>query len=121
MKRVKAESLAEELAQRFHEHHELMEEVKRVLSLARAGGAVSFEEPLELLRLNRGSILSDLGLYEGDKSDDLFALVGYYFEVASVNERELLMELSEFVDVSRDLQELEVVRQRAWEVLERLQ
>ncbi|MEN2998980.1 MAG: hypothetical protein ABDH61_00115 [Acidilobaceae archaeon] len=116
-----AERLVEELAHRLYEQQELLEEARRAISLARAGGKVSFDDTVRLLRMNRERIMNSLGFFDLKQgSEDLFALVGYYLEVASRNEKEVLIELSQFVNVNEDLEVLDRTRQMAKEILERL-
>ena len=65
--------------------------------------------------------MNNLGFLDAKEgSEDLLALVGYYFEVASLNEREVLIELSQYVNVNEDLEALNRTRQMAKEILNRL-
>jgi len=118
--------LIEKLAATLHEHIGLVEEAKRGTALARATMGRERGEILETLyklRLSRAKLseelraLSTLDMLSGGELEDLIALLGYYVEVAYVNELAVLLEVREFVDVEADVEALEELRREASVIL----
>lgn len=119
------------LAQALHEHLDLLEEAARGIAILRASGNID-QEPLktalERLKANRNKISEqvkaigemDVTGREEDVIEDLIALLGYYVEIAYINERRLLLEVKDTLDTREDLESLEKLKGSAELVLRSL-
>jgi len=121
--------LIEKLAATLHEHIGLVEEAKRGTALVRATMGREKREILETLyklRLSRAKLseelraLSTLDMLSESELEDLIALLGYYVEIAYVNELAVLLEVREFVNVDADVEALEELRREASVILSNL-
>ena len=121
--------LIEKLAMVLHEHLSIIEEAKRGIAVARATMGRDKSVILEVmskLRMSRAKLLenlrafNELGTLSIGESEDLIALLGYYIEVAYVNEARILAEARDFVEVSDDVMSLEVLRAQARSILSSL-
>ncbi|MDM7275739.1 MAG: hypothetical protein P3X22_006465 [Thermoprotei archaeon] len=119
------------LAQALHEHLDLLEEAARSIAILRASGNID-QEPLktalERLKANRNKISEqvkaigemDVTGREEDVIEDIIALLGYYVEIAYINERRLLLEVKDTLDTREDLESLEKLKGSAELVLRSL-
>lgn len=123
-------TLIDRIVHTLHEHITIVEEARRGIALTRAtrgSDKRAMLEGIERLRLSRVRLAEDLkalreplmelGYMSSDEIEDLIALLGYYVEVAYVNELRLLREAMDLVDVSSDIEDLEDLRREARVIL----
>ncbi len=119
------------LVQALHEHLDLLEEATRSMAVLRASGNTK-QEPvksaLEKLKANRDKISEhvnairevSLSDQEEDVREDIIALLGYYVEIAYINEKRLLLGVKDTLDIKEDLESLEKLKNSAELILKSL-